>query len=92
LQRQLRRLVTPRIADLCQIDDSGVSPSSSRRRALDYRAFALMDDPPTRIQHLAQRLIREHELELDDAAGLSEFYRSLCYTLAEVYENAAGGR
>ncbi len=51
-----------------------------------------MDDPPTRIRHLAQRLIREHDLELDDAAGLSEFCRSLCYTLAEVYENAAGGR
>ena len=51
-----------------------------------------MDDPPARIQHLAQRLIREHDLDLDDSGGLSEFSRNLCNTLAAVYEKAAGER
>jgi hypothetical protein len=48
-----------------------------------------MREPPQRVRRLARRLIEEHELEIGDEAGLDEFCRGLCETLAEVYENAA---
>ncbi len=48
-----------------------------------------MHEPPQRVRRLARRLIEEHELEIGDEAGLDEFCRDLCETLAEVYENAA---
>ncbi len=89
LRQQLRQLVTPRVASLCRVEGSGVSASSSRQSALDYRAFALMHEPPQRVRRLARRLIEEHALEIGDEAGLDEFCRGLCETLAEVYENAA---
>ena len=88
----MHRVVAPRLAELCKVDGPALSAATARRLALDYRAFALMNDPPRRVRRLAERLVHEHQLPGADDKGLEEFCRALCTSLAEIYETAAAAR
>ena len=89
---ELRRRVTPEVARACHGSVDDLTPTQSRRRALDYRAFALMDEAPARVRRLADNLARDHGLDVNDDGVYRELCRKVCLTLAEIYETAADSR
>lgn len=92
LRGKLHALVALRLAELCKNDSQALPVDAARRRALDYRAFALMNDPPGRVRRLARRLIEEREFEGLDDERRHAFCRALCTTLAEIYETVVASR
>ena len=92
LRGKLRALVAPRLAELCKNDSPALRVDVARQRALDYRAFALMNDPPERVRRLARLLIREQDPDGLDGEGRKAFCRALCTTLAEIYETVVASR
>lgn len=92
LRGKLHALVARRLAELCKKDCRALPVDVARQRALDYRAFALMNDPPGRVRRLAGALVLEPELKGLDDEGRKAFCCALCTTLAEIYETVVASR
>ena len=77
-------------SELSRLRESGELPAEAggfARLALDYRAFALMQEFPARISRLAQRLVAEQRLGLEPEQPEFDRFRSrLCLHLAALYE------